>query len=578
MSLDQKRQSEQPGKRQKILIIDDQRSAALCLKGLLQQLGEFRVDTAHTYQQALDRCQQTHYDLLFVDYHLTHGFNGFELISLLRKRNYLSALSGLIMMSGDSSMEVILTSMAAEPDSFLTKPLALAPLKTKLAEVRSAMQARAPIYRTLLQTGLPAAIACCRQQLQQSGHDPKLESLLLDLLITARQWPAVAQLLSQLKHYPPTHKTLLAEARLLHHQGQRQQAIRLLKQLLHRSPLIIEAYDYLSHYQEENQQYYDALKTAETALAFTPGISHRALTAAQLAADLNRHEDLLAAGRTLADKLPIMDISWIICFAEFTAIFEKLYFAQPSNSLRRQLRQALESIHRRALRRVTPFQAPFLISFGHLTGCRLQLGSADSVLTTRKARRRLLIGLAPHFDTMSRLPSVMLADALPALAHFGETRLIGDICRALKVRDQFDGHSRHRLDEIKADPLLGQAVKNLERQLNLGFQAMSDAPDVALMTYEQILREYPLCSEAHLGRLDCLLRLGAGQQPKLRRSLNLISDCPLPTELHQWRKRLLHQLITPNPASPIWLRQLGLHYLRRTERYGELPAPAAMAS
>lgn len=577
----QRRQSKQSGKRQKILIIDDQRTAALSLKKQLHQLGTFKVDIATTYQQAFARCQQNHYDLLFVDYHLTQHCSGFELISLLRKRHYLSALSGLIMMSGDQSLEVILTSMAAEPDSFMTKPVALAPLKTKIAEVQAAIQGRAPIYRTLGQAGLPAAIERCKQQLQRSGHDPKLESLLLDLLITAGQWQAVAAVITRLKQYPPTHKVLLAEARLLHHQGQRQKAISLLEQLLHRSPLLIEAYDYLSHYQEENKQYYDALKTAETALAFTPGISHRALTAAQLAADLNRQEALIAAGQTLADRLPVMDISWIICYAEFIAIFEKLYFAQPSEFLRRQLRQALTRIHHRALRRVTPFQAPFLISFGHITQCRLLLGLPHSAIAGRKARRRLLIGLSPYFDIIRRLPSVMLADALPTLVHLGETRLIGEICRALKMRDQFDGHSRHRLDDLKADPLLGQAVKNLERRLNLGFQALAGEPQTALMTYEQILTEYPLCSEAHLGRIDSLLRLrvSTDQQLRLRHSLNVISDSPLPTGLHQWRDQLLNQIATPAAAHPAWLSLLGLQSLRRAARYQALSQPApAMAS
>ncbi|UTV28410.1 response regulator [Photobacterium atrarenae] len=577
----QQAHKKQPGKRQKILIIDDQRSAALCLKGQLQQLGTFRVDIALTYQQALDSCQQTHYDLLFVDYHLTHHFNGFELINLLRKRNYLSALSGLIMMSSDHSLEVVLTAMAAEPDSFITKPIALAPLKTKIAEVQAAIQARAPIYHTLGQAGVPAAIERCKQQLQRTGHDPKLESLLLDLLITAGQWQAVATLITHLKQYPPTHKLLLAEARLLHHQGQRQKAITLLEQLLHRSPLIIEAYDYLSHYQEENKQYYDALKTAETALAFTPGISHRALTAAQLAADLNRHEELIAAGRTLAERLPIMDISWIICFAEFTAIFEKLYFTQPSDKLRRQLRQALATIHRRALQRVTPYQMPFLISFGHLITCRLKLGTARSTITTRKARRRLMLGLAPYFDRIPRLPSVMLADALPALAHLGETRLVGEICRALKLRDQFDGHSRHRLDDLKTDQVLGEAVRNLERQLNFGAQALVSEPATALMTYEQVLSEYPLCTEAHLGRLESQLRLhvGSEQQLKLRQSLSVISESPLPAGLHQWRARLLNQIVTAQRSLPAWLCRLGQHYVRRTERYHEHIQPdRAMAS
>lgn len=557
----------------KVLIVDDQRTAALMLKSLLHKLDINDIDISLTHQDAIESCKKNHYHLLLTDYHLDTTLNGFELLCLLRRRKYVSADCGIIMISGDTSTEVILTSMAVEPDSFMTKPITPAILKKKLLEVRTACIERKPIYEALEVHGIPKAIDECKKQLRLLGHNHRIEALLLDLLIESNQWEQAERITDILKKENPTHKVSLIEARLLHHKGKVTEAIAVLELLIQRSPLIMDAYDCLSIYQEENKQYYDALATAETALHFTPSISQRSLTVAQLAADLNKEDSLITAGKTLAARLPIIDIGWIICFAEFTAIFEQLYFSQHSNKNRRHLRQELKAIHHRAHIRILPTQQPFLTSFGHITLARLFLAQEQPL----KAKRRLMLGLSTYFDAITKLPSVILADVLPALAHLGETRIIGEIYRALKLRDSFDGHSQNRLNALSTNETLMQSVKNLEKTLAHCYQLLNtQQAGQALVLYEQVLIDYPYCSEAHIGRLQCLYQAKLFSEPKIRQSLQAVTSMPLPDELAQWRDRLLTQMSAPS-SSPRQMH-LALAYKRRANKSLLTSDTAALAS
>lgn len=546
----------------RLLIVDDQRSAALMLYGMLQKIGLKDIDIALSYQDAIERSKIKHYDFLLVDYHLDNTLNGFELLCLLRRRKYISASCGVIMISGDSSTEVILTSMAVEPDSFITKPVTTSILEKKLSESRTAGLQREPIYNALNYQGIQPAIELCKKRLIKLGHEHRIEGLLLDLLIENGDWAQAEKFVKILKKENPTHKVSLIEARIAHHNGKTNEAIAMLEQLLQRSPLNIDAYDYLAVFLDQNKQHYDALAAAETALQFTPSISHRALKVAQLAANIDKSDNVIAAGKTLAARLPIIDITWLIRFAEFTAIFEQVYFIQSYPSRRRKLRHELRAIHQRAHSRLLPHQKPFLDSFGHITMARLYLAEDQPL----KAKRRLMLGLSPYFAEINKLPSVLLADLLPTLICLGETKIIGEINRALQFRDSFDGHSQNRLDEVKQNEAMIQSVRNLETTLGHSYTLLNEAPQDALTLYEQVLIDYPYCTEANLGRLQCLIQLHIFDHNLTRLSLQAISSMPLPEDLAQWRDQLFSAMATSKTSSPQQAKMARL-YQRKTTRY-----------
>lgn len=559
----------------RVLIVEDHKSAATLLKSILRQAGVTNIDIAHGHTQAITRCQLNAYDLLFIDYHLDDILTGTELVSLLRRRRHITTYCGVILLSGDHSAEVILTSLSVEPDSFITKPITTDQVQKKLFAVMDEITLRKPIYQAMETGNHEEAVSLCKQSLQHSGYHRKREGLLLDLLMTNNQWGQAERFATLLQKYHPSAHISLVQAKIAAHKDNLPAAIALLQRQLTETPLHIELYDYLAEYQEQNRLRYEALETAQKALTLTPGISHRALRVARLAAELDKTEQLIKAGHTLAGHLPIIDVEWIICFSQYMAIYEQAYFQHAAASLRAKLRQALKQIDRRAQSRILPAQQPFLTSFSHIMTARITLGN----VTPLKAKRRLLLGMSTYFDMVTKLPSVMIADAMPLLIHFGETQLIAECQRALSLRDRFDHHSQQRLRALRENTLLVQAVRQLERRLAEAYDLL-ESPEQALPRYEAILVDYPLSTEANLGRLQCLYALNMGEEQTLRQSLQAISSMPLPDSLDKWRTRLFELMASPC-SSPGQVRLIR-PYQKRTRQfllagYGQAPQPGEEA-
>lgn len=547
----------------KALIVDDQRLAATMLKSILMQIGLTHVDTALNFQQAQKHCEHNAFDLLLIDYHLDGPLTGTELINLMRRKKLLTPYCGIIMISGDHSAEVILTSMSVEPDNFMAKPLNAEIVQAKLTATLYECALRTPVYKAIISQDRQKAIMLCKKQLLHAGYHHKLEYLLLDLLIEDGQWLRAEKYANILKKYHPSPKISLILAKILQHNNQLKAAIYLLECQLQQSPLHIELYDYLAIYQEQDKAYYDALGSAQRALKLTPSISHRALKVAQLAADLDQSDQVIKAGNNLATHLPIIDVDWIICLAEYMAIFEQLYFTQTSLTNRRRLKIELQRINHRARSRVMAAQEPFLTSYSHIVMSRLLLGNAQPL----KAKRRMLLGLSQFLDKIPKLPSVVIADTLPLLVHFGETQLINTCMQAIEKRNRFDGHSQNRLNDIRQQSHLAERIKQLEIQLKEAFGILQTSPQQAFVRYQNIVHEYPLCSEANLGYLQCMLELNAGSEAEVKNSLKAISSMPLPGNLATWRKQVL-EVMTSIKASP-HQHKVALTYKKQTRRFLE---------
>ncbi|UIP27245.1 response regulator [Photobacterium sp. TLY01] len=536
-----------PWHKLKVLLVDDQPSAQSLMKGVLVQIGLRHIDTAANYRDAIRHGQRSAYDLLLVDYHLDNTLTGSELVTLLRKKQLLSANCGIVIFSADTSARVVLNALAVEPDAFVTLPLPLNTLQQKLSHAWRNSQTRLPVYKKLSEHGLDQGIRHCKQQLLQHGPDHQLESLLLDMLMEKKDWAQARRYIALFQSYHPSVKVTLAEARIEHQCGHSARARQLLIDLIGKQPLCLEAMDLLANYQAAQGHPLQALATAQRALKLSPSASHRALKVAQLAAECQQPDAFAQAGLSLATHLPIIDVGWIICLAEFSASFEQLYFSLDDPRTRRQLRQTLAQIAQRAHHRLLPAQRPFLYCFKQLLSARLLLAQGKPL----KAKRRLLLGLSGYFDRLNKLPSVILADALPLLLQLGETRLIADICQVLKHRDSFDGHSQFRLQALRENTHAFDALRWLESTFKRAQAIRHTQPSQALFHFDAIIHDYPLCSEAHLGRLDCLLRLQSpGLAGQVRPSLLAVTMMPLPDTLAQWRSEILNQMRAGKLSDP----------------------------
>ncbi len=290
----------------RVLIIDDQPSSGALIKNILDSINITTVDIATDSDSAFQLCKNTRYDLMIIDFHLEPNLNGSELLAAIRKRNHISSHCGVVFISGDRTPEVIVTSMSIHADSFLTKPLNIGKLKKRVIAIYQACLLRQPIYTALDNHQTSHAIELCRQLLLYKSYNLEIEILLIDLLIDQQDWQQATQLLTTFSQQTNNHKLILRQAKLKHRLNETQAAIHCLHSLIKQVPLYVEAYDELATLLQQQHRYNDAKVIAQQAMVLTPGICHRSLLVAQLAADTNDLPLFFKAGKVLATTYQLL--------------------------------------------------------------------------------------------------------------------------------------------------------------------------------------------------------------------------------------------------------------------------------
>ena len=111
----------------RLLVVDDDRNHAEVMQMALERDG-YIVEIADTYQAAMDRFPIRHYDVVLTDLMLGDG-NGLDLLREIRERR---AEVSVFLITGYGSVETAVQAMQDGAADYLTKPVNLAELRTRV--------------------------------------------------------------------------------------------------------------------------------------------------------------------------------------------------------------------------------------------------------------------------------------------------------------------------------------------------------------------------------------------------------------------------------------------------------------
>ena len=120
----------------KILLVDDEETILVILKGILQRAGYTQVSTLDDPRRVLERFLEVRPDLLVLDHHMPHK-DGLEVIEELRP--YLPDYYPILMLTGDERAELKETALSSGAKDFLIKPIN--PVEVRL-RIRNLLEAR----------------------------------------------------------------------------------------------------------------------------------------------------------------------------------------------------------------------------------------------------------------------------------------------------------------------------------------------------------------------------------------------------------------------------------------------------
>ncbi len=286
-----------------ILIVDDQRPFQLMLKGILHGIGYRYIEFAQSGEQALNRCQQQSYQLIFIDYNLGAGKNGRQLLEDLHQMQLLQPDTICMLVTGENTLPMVLSAVEQEPDDYLMKPFSLSVLRSRLQRLQQKKQDLAAIYAPLLEQNWTEVVSAAQPLLAtQPRYDAYLRRLLVHSFIRLQQPEKAEQLMAHLLAERRPAWAVLLEAHIELGKQNYTRCITLCEEALSQNRFLVEAFDLSCTSHQALQQPDLAVQVLRQALEISPYQNQRLQQMFQLSCDLSLWPDMIQSARILYEN------------------------------------------------------------------------------------------------------------------------------------------------------------------------------------------------------------------------------------------------------------------------------------
>jgi len=255
----------------RFLVVDDFENFRLSLRQMISAFGVESIETASNGEDAVARCQFNEFDVILCDYNLGPGKNGQQVLEELRHNKLLKETSIFIMVTAETSKDMVMGALEYLPDGYITKPITKAVLQKRLDNMIEQREILKPINEAVDKGNLDLAIQLVNREMQS---ETKYASWCLRRL--AGFYYQKGEYLSAKKIY----EDVLAKRDI----GWAQlglgkvnlalenfdAAIEGLTDLIEKNPNLIEAYDWLSEAQLRKGKARDAQSTLKNAVSISP--------------------------------------------------------------------------------------------------------------------------------------------------------------------------------------------------------------------------------------------------------------------------------------------------------------------
>ena len=274
------------------LVIDDFPEIRGSLMRTLRNFGAESVDTASDGDEAVKLCSQNKYDIVICDYNLGSGQDGQQVLEEVRYLRVLLMTSLFIMLTGESSREMVLGALECQPDDYITKPYTEASLRTRLNRAIVRHEALMPIKKSIAEGDYQAALEGCNEMIEAgsryAGDCIKMKGHLLFLLRQLKEAQSVYESVLDKK---PLVWAKLGMGKTLIDMGKLDSAEDLLEDIIREDPRYVEAHDMLADVFSAKNDTFSAQKSIERASQVSPKSVHRHRRLAELA-DTNGDDSL----------------------------------------------------------------------------------------------------------------------------------------------------------------------------------------------------------------------------------------------------------------------------------------------
>ncbi|WP_418141794.1 response regulator [Marinobacter sp. MA] len=266
------------------LVIDDFENFRLSMRQMLRSCGADKIELVAHANQAIQYCTYNHVDVVLCDFNLGEGKNGQHILEELRHKKLLKRSSLFLMVTAETSKEMVMGAREYQPDAYLTKPINRAVLEKRLGALISQRNILLPINREIDRENYPEAISLCLQALpRQPRYKTWLMKTLGDLYFQLGDLAHALKIYDDVLAQRELSWAKLGRCKVLLAKRSLDEAVDGLRDLLTKHPDYMEAYDLLAEGLERQGRPTQAQQVLEKAAEHSPNALLRQKHLAELA-------------------------------------------------------------------------------------------------------------------------------------------------------------------------------------------------------------------------------------------------------------------------------------------------------
>ncbi len=255
----------------KFLVVDDFENFRLSIRQMIRAFGVERIEVAGNGEDAVARCEKEEFDIILCDYNLGPGKSGQQVLEELRYNEILKHTSVFVLITAETSKDMVMGALEYLPDGYITKPITKAVLQKRLDNMIEQRERLKPINIEIDKGNFEKAIELIDAEIKsETKYVTWCLRTMANLYYRLEEYELAKKIYEEVLSKRDIGWAKLGMGRVRIALGEYDEAIEDLQDLIHQNGNLIEAYDALADALVKRGKMREAQRTLENAVAISP--------------------------------------------------------------------------------------------------------------------------------------------------------------------------------------------------------------------------------------------------------------------------------------------------------------------
>lgn len=263
------------------------------LRAMMSDAGVEKLDLVASGQEAIESLSARRYDIVLCDYNLGKGKDGQQVLEEARFGKFLSHSAVFIMITAETSVEMVMGALEYQPDSYLSKPFTKKSVMTRIGRALEIKIEYKQIENLYERNDYDGAILLCDEKIESQAELPmRAYRIKGECLLAQHRFTEAKALFTKVLAEREVPWAKISLGKSLYFLKDHELAAGLFRELILEQPNVVESYDWLAKIQKAQKLPRQAQETLERAILKSPKAVLRQMELAKVA--LSNHSYLVA--------------------------------------------------------------------------------------------------------------------------------------------------------------------------------------------------------------------------------------------------------------------------------------------